>query len=131
MRYPLLAVATAVLLSIPAVASAQQSAPAKLEVGAWTGTVTPPDGMTTSVTYDVAYAGDTLRITIRAGEHGTFDTSDVKLEADKLSFSFRPGPLVKCVLTRKEAGFAGTCTDEEGGIANMDLSPPKKEPAKS
>ena len=131
MRYSLTALAAAALLCVAAPASAQQSATAKLEAGAWTGTVTPPDGMTTAVIYDVAYAGDTLKITIRAGDHGTFETSDVKLETDKLSFSFRPGPLVKCTLSRKDGGFAGTCLDEEGGVANMVLAPPKKDAGKS
>ncbi len=131
MRYSLAALAAAALLCAAAPASAQQPAAARLEVGAWTGNVTPPDGMTTAVTYDVAYAGDTLKITIRAGDHGTFETSDVKLEADKLSFSFRPGPLVKCTLNKKDSGYAGTCIDEEGGVANMDLAPPKKAAGKT
>jgi hypothetical protein len=100
-------------------------------VGAWTGTVTPPEGMTVNVTYDVAYAGDTLRIVIRAGEHGTFDTYDVKHEAEKLSFRFRPGPEVTCVLNKKDAGFAGTCTEDDGSVASMDLAPPRKAAPKS
>lgn len=127
MRYSALAVATAALLTISSAASAQQAAPAKMEVGEWTGQVTPPDGQTVNVLYDVAYAGDTLKITIRAAEHGTFETTDVKLEADKLTFKFSPGVIVTCVLIKKEASYAGSCTDEGGGVATMDLSPPKKE----
>jgi hypothetical protein len=126
MRYSPLAVAAAALLVLSTAAAAQQPAASKLETGAWTGKVTPPEGITVDVTYDVAYAGDTLKININAGEHGTFNTTDVKLEADKLSFRFRPGPEVVCVLNKKELGYAGTCTGEDGSVATMELSPPKK-----
>ena len=129
MRLSIPAVAAAALL-VFATSAAAQEAPLKLETGAWTGKVTPPDGMTVDVIYDVAYAGDTLKITIRAGEHGSFETKDVKLEADKLSFRFTPGaPEVLCVLNKKEQNYAGTCTGNDGSVATMDLSPPKKEPA--
>ena len=127
MRYSALAITAAAMLAATSAASAQQVAPPKMEVGEWTGQVTPPEGITVSVTYDVAYAGDTLKITIKAGEHGTFTTYDVKLEAEKLTFKFSPGPEVLCVLNKKEAGYAGACTEADGSTATMDLSPPKKE----
>ena len=126
MRYTPLAIAAVALLTFSASASAQQAAAPKLETGAWTGKVVSPDGQTTDVVYDVAYAGDTLKITIKAGDHGTFDTWDNKFEADKLSFKFRPGPEVVCVLNKLEKSFSGTCTAEDGSAASMDLSPPKK-----
>lgn len=131
MRYQVLAVAAAALLAFSSSASAQGATAVKLETGAWTGQVTPPDGQTVTVIYDVAYAGDTLKIAIRAGDHGTFSTSDVKLDADKLSFRFRPGIEVVCVLDKKDTSYAGVCTGEDGSTATMDLSPPKKEPTKS
>ena len=127
MRYSTVAVTAVALLAISSAASAQQAAVPKLEVGEWTGQVTPPDGQTVNVIYDVAYAGDTLKITIKAAEHGTFETTDVKLEADKLSFKFSPGITVSCVLNKKEAAYVGSCTDDGGGVATMDLSPPKKD----
>ncbi len=127
MRYSALAVAAAALLSIASAGTAQQAAPLKLEVGEWTGQVTPPDGQTVNVIYDVTYAGDTLKISIRAGEHGTFEATDIKLEASKLSFKFSPGVSVACVLDKKELAYAGSCVDDGGGIAIMDLSPPKKD----
>lgn len=126
MNYRAIAVAVAAVLTVSASAAAQQAAP-KLETGKWTGKVTPPDGEAVDVTYDVAYAGDTLKITINAAAHGTFNTTDVKLEGSKLSFKFRPGPEVVCVLEKKEADYVGSCTDEGGGVALIDLSPPKKE----
>src|SRR5688572_30406549 len=68
MRYSALAVAAVALLTFSSAATAQQAAVPKLEVGAWTGQVTPPDGGTVNVVYDVTYAGDTLKITIKAAE---------------------------------------------------------------
>jgi hypothetical protein len=127
MRYSVLAVAAAAVVTFASAASAQQPTPPRLEVGAWTGQVTPPDGGTVNVIYDIKYAGDTLKISINAGEHGTFETTDVKLEVDKLSFKFAPGVAVACVLDKKESIYAGSCIAEDGTIATMDLSPPKKE----
>jgi hypothetical protein len=126
MNYRAFAVAVAAVITFSASAAAQEAAP-KLETGKWTGKVTPPDGETVNVTYDVAYAGDTLKITINAASHGTFQTTETKLEGTKLSFKFRPGPEVVCVLEKKEADYIGACTDEGGGVAQIELSPPKKE----
>jgi hypothetical protein len=126
MNYRAFAVAVAAVITFSASAAAQEAAP-KLEAGKWTGKVTPPDGETVNVTYDVAYAGDTLKITINAASHGTFQTTETKLEGTKLSFKFRPGPEVVCVLEKKEADYIGACTDEGGGVAQIELSPPKKE----
>lgn len=131
MRYSTLAVVAVAMLASAAAAAAQQPAAEKMQVGEWTGQVTPPGAETTIVTYDVAYAGDTLKITIRAGEHGTFPTTDVKLEGNQLSFRFRPGPEVVCVLKKQMESYAGTCTADDGMAATMDLSPPKKEASQS
>jgi hypothetical protein len=97
----------------------------KLEPGKWTGTVSPPGEQTTSVTYDVMMKGDTIGITVNAGEHGSFSFSDVKLNDKTLTFWFAPGPRVDCTLTRREdGGFAGSCRDSEGGTASMVMVPP-------
>jgi hypothetical protein len=130
MRYTPLVVAALAALTFAGAASAQQTAApaAKLEVGQWTGSVTPPDGGTAEVKYDVTYAGDTLKIKINAGDHGSFDTWAAKLEGNKLSFKFRPGPEITCVLERKELFFSGTCAEDDPtrGVATIDMSPPKK-----
>ena len=108
----------------PALASAQQP---KLETGTWTGVVVPPDGQSADVTYDVATKNDTLTITINAGQFGTFPAQHVKLEADKLTFAFTPGPDVQCTLVKHEDGsYVGDCLDESGGAAHMTMLPPKK-----
>jgi hypothetical protein len=100
-----------------------------LEPGEWTGTVTPPgeqQGM--EVTYDVTMKGDTLGITVNAGEGGSYTLNGVKLDDQTLTFWFTPGPRVECTLTfRKDGAFAGPCLDSEGGTASMVMIPPKKE----
>jgi hypothetical protein len=132
MRFSVFAITAAALLTLSASASAQQAAPAavKLEVGEWNGTVTPPGSQPAQVKYDVTYAGDTLKIKIIAGEHGSFETTDVKAEGDKLFFKFRPGPEVACELTKTSAGYAGPCTEPGGDMmkqAMVEMSRPKKE----
>ena len=64
------------------------------------------------VTYDVTMYGDTIGITVNAGEHGSHRFNDVKVNDKTLTFWFTPGPRVECTLTRGEDGaFAGTCRD--------------------
>jgi hypothetical protein len=101
----------------------------KLEPGKWTGTVTPPgEERATEVSYDVTMKGDTIDITVNAGEHGSHRFNEVRLNDRTLTFWFTPGPRVECTLTRGENRvFAGTCRDSEGGIASMVMVPPKKE----
>lgn len=128
MHYKILPLAAVALLAVVNSASAQQTAPAtRLEVGEWSGTVTDPGGQTVDVLYDVAYAGDTLKIKIKAAEHGTFDTWETRHEAGKISFKFRPGPEVVCVLEKKELIYSGACTADDGSVATMQLAPPKKQ----
>ncbi|HUP89630.1 MAG TPA: hypothetical protein VM100_09775 [Longimicrobiales bacterium] len=110
-------------------APAQTTAPAqvKLPVGQWTGTVTPPDGQTVSVTYDVTSKNDTTKLTINAGQHGSFEATGIKFDGTTISFSFSPGPQVNCTLKKQEDGsFSGQCLDDGGTGAAMVMAPPKK-----
>lgn len=120
------AIAAGAVLPFLAVAAAQAQT---LEVGKWTGTVTPPnEQQTVPVTYDVTMKGDTIAITVDAGEHGTYPFNGVKLSDGVLTFWFSPGPRVDCNLTRGEdGGYRGPCRDSEGGTARMEMIPPKKE----
>lgn len=123
-----LAVST-VAVALPALASAQTAAaaPAKIDIGHWTGTVTTPDGQTVEVSYEVTAKSDTTLITINAGQFGSFPAAGLKIEAAKITFSFTPGPQVLCVLNKKDDGsFAGECTDDGGAPAQMTMVPPKK-----
>jgi hypothetical protein len=99
-----------------------------LETGTWAGSVTAPgETLPMDVTYDVKMNGDTIGITVNAGEHGTFPFRDVRLSDQTLTFWFSPGVRVECTLTRREDGaFAGPCRDSEGGNASMVMVPPKK-----
>ena len=124
-RYAVVFVA-AIMLLLPSAVSAQTATPT-LPVGKWTGTVTPPDGETAAVTFDVKSSNDTIAIQINAGDHGTFETSDVKLAGTKLTFSFTPGPRVLCELEKKEDGsFAGHCAEDNGKVALITMVPPKE-----
>ena len=119
----------AILLSaaLPLLAASAAQAQ-KLEPGKWTGTITPPgEQPAVEVTYDVTVNGDSLSMTINAGEHGSFPASGMKLAAGKLTFAFTPGPPVDCTLTRQDDGaYSGTCKDPQGGIATLVMNPPKK-----
>jgi hypothetical protein len=122
-----LATIPVVLLALASVATAQE-APKKLQTGTWTGSVTPPGEETVAVTLEVKDTADALSITINAGGHGTFKADGITVEADRLVFSFTPGPVVVCALTRKEdASYEGDCTDDGGAAARMIIMPPKKE----
>ena len=104
-------VLVALAFAAPAPIAAQ-----KLETGIWTGTITPPDGAAVNVTYDVRTSGDTTRITANA-EMGSFTFVDVKVLADRITFTFTPGDThVSCVLMLGEGGsYKGDCTDSDGG----------------
>lgn len=121
-----IAVVAAALLSALTVVPAEAQT---LQVGKWTGSVTPPDEpIATEVTYDVTLRGDTISITATAAEHGSFPLNDVKLTDGVLTFWFQPGPRVDCTLNRRDDGsFAGDCRDPDGGVAGMVMVPPKKD----
>ena len=119
----LFAVALAAVLAVPAAGAAQN-----LPAGKWTGTAQPPGQPEVAITFDVKVAGDTIAITLNAGEHGSFKLEEVKLVKDKLTFWFVPGPKVSCSLTRREDGaYAGVCADDQGEQVPMTMVPPKKE----
>jgi hypothetical protein len=132
MRYLKLAVALVAVLASAAPAAAQQATP-RLQVGTWTGQVTPPDEVTVDVTYDVSYDADTLRLTVNAGEHGSFAAIAPKLEDGKISFGLQVGAELMCVLDEKEIGYAGLCTEAGGDLNSagvMTMLPPAQ-PEKS
>jgi hypothetical protein len=104
---------------------AAQSQP--LKSGTWTGTVVPPEGDITSVTFEVTVNPGSLAIVIHAGEHGNFETKEARYADGKITFTFEPGPVVACTLTRDDAGvFKGSCLDDEGGEAKLTMVPPKE-----
>lgn len=120
------------LVALPLGASAQTAAPAKLATGTWTGTITTPgNNEPTDLTYNVEYKADALAITMGVGannEHGKFPLSDIKLFNGALTFSFTPGPKVLCDLKAKDAGYEGSCKDDQGNVVPLTMMPPVKKP---
>ena len=109
-------------VAAPALCSAQT-----IKAGTWTGSVTPPDGGLTVVTYDVTVIGDSLGVVIHAGEHGDFTVRNGHYAEGKITFAFEPGITVRCTLARGEDGnFAGECLAEDGSVAQMTMVPPKE-----
>ena len=134
MKTPTRVLAAAIFaLALPLSASAQTAtaapAAAKLEVGKWTGTVTPPSGEVMELEFNVTNVSDTTKIdlTIAAMSYTT-PLVGIKLEDKKLSFSFLAGDTdVTCKLEKKEDGsYAGPCASGSGESGPMVMTPPKK-----
>jgi len=103
------------------IASAQE-----LESGTWTGSVFLPDGQLFDVTYEVVSDTDSLSIDIAAPAFGKLPFSDIEVTESELTFEFRPGPLVFCVLEWTSGGsYEGTCAPDGEEEAQMIMSPPK------
>jgi hypothetical protein len=117
------------LLAVLAIAAAPASLHAqKLQAGTWTGTIAPPDADPFEFTFAVSMSGDTVRITAN-GEMGSFPFNDVKVLADRITFTFEPGDThVSCTLMLGENGvYKGDCLDADGGTGVITMVPPKKE----
>ncbi|MEO5510115.1 MAG: hypothetical protein ABIV28_09215 [Longimicrobiales bacterium] len=124
--------AAAFALALPIGLSAQTTPAAsaeKLEVGKWTGTVTPPEGTTINLTFDVTVPNDSMKIDMTLTEmSASAALTDIKLEGKKLSFAFTIFDThVTCALEKKDDGtFAGPCADAGGAGGPMTMTPPKK-----
>jgi hypothetical protein len=117
-RLPLLLIALA-LQVVPSSALAQ-----RLKPGNWTGTVTPPGEAAVNTTFDVRLNGDTVSITLKS-EFGEFPLTEIKVEPDRLLFTFSPGTTVRCTLMlREDASYSGDCLDSDGGVGVISMSPP-------
>lgn len=97
-----------------------------LKAGTWTGQITPPDGQTLDITYEVSTANDSLKISMIVPERGTFPFEDITLEDGVLSFFWEAGEPLGCNLTLGEDGtFAGECSDIEGTSGQLTMVPPE------
>ena len=113
-----------VLFAAPAALAAQ-----KLETGTWTGTLMPPGEEAHAVTFLVRTSGDTTFITLRADPIGDLPFENIKVLADRITFSFSPGVVVNCILMRRDDGsYKGVCTDSDGGTGVIEMIPPAKMP---
>ena len=107
------------LLMLPLSAQAQQ-----LQTGTWTGTITPPNTESAQATYNVRMSGDTLKITIMT-PFGDLDFSDIKVQSDRITFTFIPGTPVNCTLMlREDKSYAGDCVDSDGDTGVLVMVPP-------
>lgn len=110
-----------VALALPGTLAAQ-----KLTPGTWTGTMTPPDQGTLEASFDIRLVGDTTKMTMHADGH-TVDIGDLRVEPDKLVFSFSPGGnIIRCTLLLKtDKSYSGDCVDIQGGKGVITMKPPK------
>lgn len=111
----------AAALAIPASLAAQKITP-----GTWTGTIAPPDNATLEATFDVRMSGDTTKITLKA-DGRVVETTDVKVEATRLLFTFSPGggPIRCTLLLKDDKSYAGDCLDPQGAKGVIVMRPPK------
>ena len=110
----------AVTLAVPASLAAQ-----KLTPGTWAGTISPPDNNVLQATFDVRMSGDTTKITMKA-DGRSIETTDVKVETDRLLFTFSPGGnAIRCtLLLRDDKSYSGDCLDPQGGKGVIAMKPP-------
>ncbi len=122
--------ALALPIGLSAQAPTAPAAPAaKLEVGKWSGTVTPPNGQALALVFDVTAPGDSMKMDLTISDMGvTFPVTAIKLDGKKLSFSFLAMDTdVKCNLEKLDDGsYAGPCADASGDGGPMTMVPPKK-----
>jgi enamine deaminase RidA (YjgF/YER057c/UK114 family) len=96
-----------------------------LPVGTWTGTITAPEGTPTfDARYHVRMRGDEIRISVRTDAF-ELGFSDVRVEGDRLLFSFTDAPVVRCTVTLAEDGsYRGGCVDAGGDAEVVVMIPP-------
>ena len=113
--------ALAAALALPASLSAQ-----KMAAGTWTGTIAPPDQGVLNATFDVRQSGDTTMISHNA-DGRVVETSDVKVQADRLLFTFSPGggPIRCTLMLKDDKSYSGDCIDPQGGKGVITMKPPK------
>lgn len=100
-----------------------------LHPGQWTGSSIAPEGEELQLTFDVTLSTDGMHIVVNTADRGSYPFSDVKLVNDTLTFTFQPGPTVRCVLPLEADGsYSGVCTaGETGETATMRMIPPRRE----
>ena len=97
---------------------------AELQMGQWTGTVTPPNGDSNPATFTVGEADGQLQISISLMGM-MLDFRDIELTDEGIGFTWSPGPDVRCQLALQEdRSYAGECTDQSGGTGYVTMVPP-------
>jgi TolB protein len=110
--------------------SGQQAAPGKLQTGTWTGTVTPPNEGAIEASFDVAYRGDTLTITLRLAQVGTVPLQEARVADGVLRFYLpTPAERIACELKVMPGGvYQGNCQDSRSESGTIVMAPPGTRP---
>ena len=99
-----------------------------LELGTWTGTMSPPTGEPSAVIYEVGEKDGYLTIVMTGvpDQGMSIVFNEVMLDGDQLIFWWETGSRVDCTLLPKEDGiFEGICTDGSGdGDGTLRMVPP-------
>ena len=127
-------IALALSWSLPSILHAQE-----LREGTWSGSQSNPNnGNTQAVSLEVKKIADPhwrwrasteeLLSATLIGRQGQFLVSEIRLDAEKLSYSYtlRQGGRVNCNLTRQQdSSYAGDCVPQDGGGRRLvTLTPP-------
>ena len=112
--------ATALLLTLAAPIAGQD-----LEVGTWTGTMVPPEGIPAPVAFEVVDDGGRQAITMTVEGTAPRPLETIALNGDLLTFSFTMGTDVRCELERRSDGsFAGPCSSGPMRMGTLTMEPP-------
>ncbi len=116
------ALRAAVFLLLASAGSAHAQA---LPTGIWTGTMVPPEGREVPVTYEVTRTGGELGITMTAGDSGARPLEDIRVDGDRLHFTFQMGARLSCDLQRMSDGaYSGTCSTGGAQSGELTMRPP-------
>jgi pimeloyl-ACP methyl ester carboxylesterase len=109
------------VIGLPACADEQP-----IEMGAWTGYVTPPGMGQIDTAFEVANRGDSLDVRLAVdGMDEPFRLQDVRATDSTLTFWWEPLMRVDCALRADEEGvFRGECLDPDGHVGPMVMAPP-------
>ena len=115
----------AALLSVAFLLVCASSARAQdLQVGTWTGTMVPPEGIPAPVAFEVVDDnGLAVTMTVEGTTPRPLET--IVLNGDLLTFSFNMGTDVECELERQEDGsFTGPCRSTDLKMGTLTMEPP-------
>jgi hypothetical protein len=123
---------TAVAFGIVALITMWAATPTRaqeLELGTWTGVLTPPGGEGVPVTFEVGDVDGVLSIVMNNPQLGDISFNEARLEGGELTFWWLPGTRVDCsLLLRGDRSFEGICKDDRGadGEGRLMMMPPAR-----
>ena len=98
---------------------------ADLQPGEWTGTITPPEGVSAPATFTVGEAEGMILISVLV-VNMSFDFRDIEVTDDAVRFTWTPGIDVHCDLgLQEDDSYSGECIDEAGDTGYITMVPPE------